>query len=80
MRREYGESRESFAGRLRDRLPSFEALTRANVARAFGDNAQLSPREARALSRASRQELSRATPWYRRVVGWLNPLSWLFAK
>ena len=36
VRRAPGESREAFASRIRAELPSFEGLTSAHVAAAFG--------------------------------------------
>ena len=75
IRRSRGESQEAFARRLRSASPSFERLTRAHVAAAFGSRRV--PRDAHAMLGAVSEELASATPWWRRVVGRLTPWSWL---
>lgn len=79
IRRRSGESRESFAWRIRDRLPSFHRLTAAHVAAAFGshppDAGQLRD-DAAAVRRDVRVGFSR----WRRFLGVITPWSWLRSK
>lgn len=72
LSRRHGESRERFAQRVGS--PSFAALTDLHVAAVFGGHAQPSSRWRAALS-ALRGELSGRAPWYRRLLGLLDPSS-----
>ncbi len=74
-----GESREAFARRVYDRVPSFEALTAAHVAAAFGGPPadRLSLRE---LAAGVRRDLLRGFPRWRRFLGLITPWSWLRSK
>ena len=78
--REEGESREAFAARIADVVPSFAPLTRANVARAFGRGVSLDRSDARNLARGVRRELARKVSWHVRLVGMLHPFSWLGSR
>ncbi|MGE3636801.1 MAG: DUF4129 domain-containing protein, partial [Sandaracinaceae bacterium] len=76
VRRRWGESPESFARRVRERLPSLAPLTNRHLAAAFGAHgadlgAMLSDFDA--LSR----ELRASVPLWRRVLGAINPYSWV---
>ena len=79
VRRQSGESRESFASRVRDRLPSFEQLTRAHVAAAFGAH-QPDPEQLRADAAQARLDIRAAFPPWRRFLGLITPWSWLRSK
>ena len=76
--RRYGESRESFASRLMTSLPSFEPLTKAHVAAAFGDS--FPDAGLRGRARQLHREVRMAHPWWRRVLGAMVPWSWLRAR
>ena len=85
VRRRWGESRESFARRVAAELPAFTEMTAQHVAAHLRDPARRAadPRAAtrwRELDGRLRRELRSATPWWRRVLGWLNPLSFLGAR
>jgi hypothetical protein len=81
LRRAAGESREAFARRVRHVVPSFEALTRDHVGAAFGSARASRDRDRyRDLARAVRREASRAFPRWRRLVGAVNPFSWLRSR
>lgn len=103
--REAGESREAFAERVREKLPSFEKLTAMHLAGAFGGPQRAAKAEAapagegagepaghgfedlRERRRASwkrallalRGDLG-AVPYWRRLLGLLNPLSFLRSR
>ena len=79
--RTWGESREAFAARHRKRLPSFVRLTERHAASAFGG--RISPAAIPLLERDARSlraELARAVPLWRRILGALDPFSWLRAR
>ncbi|MFW6051799.1 MAG: transglutaminase-like domain-containing protein [Myxococcota bacterium] len=81
LRRRPGESREAFALRLAEMLPSLTELTRLHVGAAFGSRRALA--EARAVrerGRRVRAELRRAVPWWRRALGIVAPWTWLLAR
>jgi transglutaminase-like putative cysteine protease len=79
IRRQPGESRESFALRIRDRLPSFHRLTAAHVAAAFGGH-QPDPQRLRDDAAAVRGDVRTAFPLWRRFLGLITPWSWLRSK
>ncbi len=81
LRRRPGESRERFAARLLDQVPTWAALTEIHVGHRFGSRwARDRTAEARQLGRRVREELARCTPWWRRALGWIDPTSWLRAR
>jgi hypothetical protein len=72
LARRPGESRDAHARRLRAQVPSLQPLATLAVRAALrGEGA----REATALARAVRQEIARAVPWWRRLLGLLDPTS-----
>ena len=79
--RNVGESRERFAQRTTDFAPSFGRLTAANVGVALGSrierklNEPLSP-----LAIGVAHELRKKMPWWRLLLGALNPISWLWSR
>lgn len=81
LRRMRGETREGFAERLGARIPTLATLTAANVAEAFGGR---SHREdlvrLRAESRTAIGELARSVPLWRRLLGYLDPISFLTSR
>jgi len=77
LRRRYGESREAFASRVADVAPSFVTLTREHVRHAFGSASEA---DFRPLSTAMHGEMRRAFPWWRILLGVLNPFSWLLSR
>ena len=96
LRRRYGESREGFARRVSDLSPSFPRLTEAHLQLALGGAGALSDArafsDARALSETRaespqielrgriRRELRQNTRLWQRLLGALNPVSWLWSR
>lgn len=78
LRRNPGESREAFARRVAAIAPSFEPLTRANVAAAFGSR-RVDPALETFRAKLG-DELARAFPFWRRLVGRLAFWSWLGSR
>lgn len=79
--RGFGESREGFARRARTFAPSFEPLTDAHLAWALRSDHRSAPStDLRSWIDAIRVELQRAVPTWRRLLGWLNPFSWIRVK
>jgi hypothetical protein len=79
VRRAAGESRESFAWRLRERLPSLEPLTHAHVSAAFG-RSEPDPADLRAQAIELRRDVRGSFPAWRRFLGLITPWSWLRSK
>ncbi len=74
-----GESRESFATRIRDQFPAFDRVTRTHIATAFGrhepDSAAL-----RDDAGEVRREIRERFPTWKRFLGFITPWSWLRSK
>jgi hypothetical protein len=79
VRRRPGESRESFALRVRDSLPSFQRLTSAHMAAAFGGH-RPDPQRLREDAAAVRRDVRAGFPSWRRFLGLITPWSWLQSK
>jgi hypothetical protein len=78
--RQVGESREKFRARTKGLSPSFAELTDAHLRAAFG---RFEAVESRGLARSAGQvarELRVGVPWWRRLTGALNPVSWMLSK
>lgn len=75
--RQRGETREAHAARLTGLAPSLRSLTAAHLARAFGSRRATSPQEFRGLVEALRHDLRSNVHPLRRLLGVLNPISWL---
>lgn len=77
--RAHGESRESFATRIRDRVPAFERLTRTHISSSFGrevpDAGTLHEDAAKV-----RREIRQRFPHWKRFLGFITPWSWLRSK
>ena len=79
IRRTPGESRESFARRLGESLPSLGPLTDTHVAAAFGQR-RPEPHQLRDEAANLRRDIRRRFPLWRRFLGLLTPWSWLRSK
>lgn len=87
--RAFGESRESFARRVRPTAPSFEPLTGVHLGSALGsagydardtrsdDRTRRSRGDLRRLLSDTAEELHQTIPAWRRCLGWLDPFSWI---
>jgi len=78
LRRRWGESREAFARRVADRVPSFVTLTETHVGAAFGSRSEHS--NVRNEARAVRRDLGRTFPRWRRAVASIDPISWMLSR
>lgn len=79
-RRRYGESRERFARRAREVAPTFATLTDVHLARALGSAADTDARHYLQLTETIGREVrGQQSPW-RRWLGLLNPLAWIFVR
>lgn len=78
IRRAKGESRESFAKRL-EGLPALLPLTREHVGAAFGSR-RVDPKKLAPHRAALRKQLRATVPAWRRIVGALDPFSWLLTR
>ena len=79
IRRELGESREFFASRIREGLPSFALLTTAHVAAAYGGH-ESDPRKLRGEAANVRRDIRAKFPFWKRFLGFITPWSWLRSK
>ncbi|MCK6550373.1 transglutaminase-like domain-containing protein [Myxococcota bacterium] len=81
-----GEPRERFAKRLQSETPSFVPLTATHVGVAFGSRDALRSLDTgasgslTALARKVGTEARRAVPWWRWLLGLLNPISWWWSR
>lgn len=80
LHRQRGESREAFARRVQQVVPSFAQLTARHVAVAFGSQWVADPQELRSLTQQSQRELRDNTVAWRRLLGVLTPWTWLRAR
>ena len=87
LSREYGESREAFAARVKAVVPAFVEMTDLHVSARLGDPARdpttaaaFSAEKWRELSRAFARELPAGTKRWRRILGLLHPAAWLDAR
>jgi protein-glutamine gamma-glutamyltransferase len=80
MVRHCGETREEFAQRLAGMAPSLPQMTAAHVRRAVGVRDDLDPLGWRDMQRAVKADIVRQFSLTRRLLGLLNPVSWLAAR
>ena len=80
LRRADGESREGFAWRIRDRVPSLAVLTDAHAATAYESRTRPPSAEVRAAARRVRRERAAHVPFWRRLLGLADPFSWLWTR
>jgi hypothetical protein len=87
VRRRRGESREAFAARVAPDVPAFTKMTSLHLMARFGDPARPAQSDSarsrsrwRELDRHLRGQLRTRAPFLRRLVGWLNPLSFLGSR
>ncbi len=77
LSREYGETREAFAARVAQVAPALEPMTRAHLRRALGGEDRLSGAQWRALSQDIDAQIVGSAPRWRRLLGLVNPVSWM---
>jgi transglutaminase-like putative cysteine protease len=78
--RRFGETREEFAQRLARLSPEFVVLTEAHVRRAIGGIDTPTRTYWRDLEGQVTREIARTVPTHRRVLGALNPVTWLWVR
>lgn len=85
IRRRYGETREEFALRWKEQLPSLEELTAGHLRRSFGATKDFQsylplPESSTvsSLYRDLKSQMQGLAPWWRRWLGILNPFAWIF--
>jgi transglutaminase-like putative cysteine protease len=78
--RRFGETRERFAERIGRRAPSFALLTKLHLAGALGGAVRSDASGLRRLGRNVARETSVSAPAWRRLLGLVNPFSWLLVR
>lgn len=82
LARRAGESREAFARRAACYSPAMQELTQKHLAVALGGSQGfgLSQEQWHELTASVNRELGSSVPRWKRLLGWLNPFSWLFSR
>jgi len=82
LQRKFGESREQFANRAAAVAPSMQAMTEQHLALALGaaDKSSYSAEQWLQLRQAVAREIQHNTATGKKVLGFINPVSWLFSK
>ena len=82
VHRRFGESRERFASRASDVAPSIIELTESHLSCALGDSRADKSRNCdwQKLNKMIQQEIISNTKPRRRLIGFVNPFSWLLTK
>ena len=82
IRRRFGESREKFASRASKTAPSIIELTDSHLSCALGNISKWKNHETnwQEFERRIQQEITSNTNIWHRVVGLINPFSWLLTK
>ena len=80
LRRRYGESRERFARRTVELSPSFATLTEEHLKTALGSKRLRDSEGLKQMQGSVRRELGLCIPAWRRTLGALNPISWMWAR
>jgi transglutaminase-like putative cysteine protease len=80
VRRRFGETREEFAQRLAVLGPEFEELTAGHVRRAVTGSDALERSRWNALRARVEERIARTFPLLRRLLGAVNPVSWVGAR
>ena len=82
FRREYGQGRMSFCESYVKEIPSLAPLTKAHLALTMGreGSADYDLQELSESYSKLGQEIAASVPLWRRLVGMLNPLSWLYTR
>lgn len=80
--RQRGESREQFANRVSNTVPSMQPMTSAHLRLALGHEAEnpASETDWQSLRSQTREEISHSTAAWKRILAALNPYSWLFSR
>ena len=79
-RRRFGESRERFADRHVSLSPTFAQLTEEHLKSALGSRRSRDPIELRRAGETVGRELRQRLPVWKRLLGTINPVSWMLAR
>ncbi|MBC7172549.1 MAG: hypothetical protein H5U40_08995, partial [Polyangiaceae bacterium] len=79
VRREPGETREAFAERIAFVAPGFRELTHVHVGAAFGSR-RARERAGELRRTKAYRDAARLAPAWRKLLGLLNPYSWLYSR
>jgi transglutaminase-like putative cysteine protease len=80
VRRDFGETREAFARRAAPLAPTLAQLTEIHSGAALGARTLPAAPRTLALQQAVGAEVTSRTPWWRRLLGLFNPLSFLGSR
>ena len=80
LRRRFGESRERFAERARALSPSFAVLTEEHLKSALGSRRLSDGEGLRRMKDGVSREIRQRLPVWRRLLGAINPVSWLLVR
>lgn len=80
LRRRYGESRERFAARLASAFPSLARLTDQHLGSSLGSSQVCPAGDFEQLRRQLAGELGERIPTWRRWLGALDPISWMWVR
>jgi transglutaminase-like putative cysteine protease len=80
LSRQFGETREEFASRMERLAPEFVELSAAHVRRAVAGEESHAVAEWRGRADRVVRSIAAKFPAHRRVLGVLNPVSWLWAR
>lgn len=80
--RHYGESRESFAARIESRIPSMTSATEAHLSSALNEKNQMQNNAESwiDLKASIETEINKSTKSWRRILGILNPFTWILTR
>lgn len=78
--RRYGESREAFAKRLGEEYPSFQEITWIQLESVLGEELSISSEKLQQLVKHLSSEIREKKPFWRRILGLLNPFSPFLSK
>ena len=80
LRRRYGESRERFASRLATAFPSLARLTAQHLGSSLGSRQVCPAGDFENIRRQLADELGENIPTWRRWLGALDPISWMWVR
>jgi len=80
MVRRFGETREEFARRVEEIAPEFVAMNQAHMRRALAQKESLDAAGWKEQSRIVAARIRERVPRLRRLLGFLNPMSWIWTR
>ncbi len=80
LKRNFGETREVFAVRITPQINYFEQMTQMHLAKALGSKSTTVVLEWREMAKKIKKEIKIKFGFWRRLLGLLNPISWIGVK